>query len=100
MGQLGADNHPTGTRATANIRPPETGRNTQGGCHFDERTPRRGPTRSRSQSWQLRMEPLWSPVVATGGKRWQMPRAQTGRKPAKSLAVGCDGKEGVDGSSP
>jgi hypothetical protein len=31
MGQLGADNHPTGTRATANIRPPETGRNTLAG---------------------------------------------------------------------
>ena len=29
MGELGADDHPTGTRATANIRPPETGRNTQ-----------------------------------------------------------------------
>ena len=29
MGQLGADNHPTGTRATANIRPPATGRSTQ-----------------------------------------------------------------------
>jgi hypothetical protein len=34
MGQLGADNHPTGTPTTANIRPPETGRNTQESWHF------------------------------------------------------------------
>jgi hypothetical protein len=53
------------------------------------------------------MEPLWSPVVATGGKRWQVPRPQTGRKQAQTVALGCDqlprrahGKEGVDGSSP
>src|SRR6266540_987241 len=53
------------------------------------------------------MEPLWSPVVATGGKRWQMPWAETGREQAETVAVGCDqlpsgphGKEGVNGSSP
>jgi hypothetical protein len=53
------------------------------------------------------MEPLWSPAVATGGKRCQLPRARTGRKQAKTVALGCDrlprgahGKEGVDGSSP
>jgi hypothetical protein len=33
------------------------------------------------------MEPLWSLVVATGGKRWQMPRAGTRRKQAKTIAV-------------
>ena len=53
------------------------------------------------------MEPLWSPVVATGGNRSQMRKPQERRKHAKTIAVGCDplpekfhGKEGVDGSSP
>jgi hypothetical protein len=53
------------------------------------------------------MEPLWSPVAATGGNRWQIGSAQTRPKQAKTVAVGCDrlpmevhGKEGVDGSSP
>jgi len=53
------------------------------------------------------MEPLWSPVVATGRKRSQIRHAQKPRKQAKTVAVGCDrlpetsdGKEGVDGSSP
>jgi hypothetical protein len=36
------------------------------------------------------MEPLWNPVVATGGKPWQMPQARTGQKQAKTVAVGCD----------
>jgi hypothetical protein len=46
------------------------------------------------------------PVVATGGKRWQMPRARTGRKQAKTVAGGCDrlpraahGKGRVDATS-
>jgi hypothetical protein len=49
------------------------------------------------------MEPLWSPVVATGGNRPQMRSTRKPRKQAKTVAVGCDrlhGKEGVDGSSP
>ena len=53
------------------------------------------------------MEPLWSPVVATGGNRSQMQLPQEPQKHAKAVAVGCDrlpfrshGKEGVDGSSP
>src|SRR6266540_1309446 len=48
------------------------------------------------------MEPLWSPVVATGGKRWQVRWAETGREQAETVAVGCDqlpsgphGKQGV-----
>ena len=52
------------------------------------------------------MEPLWSPVVATGGKRWQMLRARVGRKQAKIVAVDCDplpfgahGKGRVDATS-
>src|SRR5919201_474684 len=51
------------------------------------------------------MEPLWSPVVATGGNRSQIARALKPPKHAKTVAVGCDrlpraahGKEGVDGS--
>jgi hypothetical protein len=52
-----------------------------------------------------RMEPLWSPVVATGGNRSQTGSAPRRLKQAKTFAVGCDrlprdGKEGVDGSSP
>jgi hypothetical protein len=53
------------------------------------------------------MEPLWSPVVATGGNRRQIGSAQTRPKQAKTFAVGCDrlpemfhGKEGVSGSNP
>ena len=53
------------------------------------------------------MEPLWSPVVATGGNRLQIDLARKRLKEAKTVAVGCDrlprevhGKEGVDGSSP
>src|SRR6266498_5972713 len=53
------------------------------------------------------MEPLWSPVVATGGNQWQIGSARKPQEQAKAAAVGCDqlpeaahGKEGVDGSSP
>jgi hypothetical protein len=49
------------------------------------------------------MEPLWSPVVATGGNQRQMRCAHDWRKQAKSVATGCHrlpetfhGKEGVD----
>jgi hypothetical protein len=48
------------------------------------------------------MEPLWSPVFATGGNRWQIGSALNPPKQAKSLAMGCDrlpekfhGKQGV-----
>src|SRR5207244_11752476 len=68
------------------------------------------PTRQRadrerkpcSHSRQQRMEPLWSPVVATGGNEWQIGSALRRRKDAKTVAVGCDqlpetfhGKQGV-----
>ena len=33
------------------------------------------------------MEPLWSPVVATGGNQWQIGTPQEGRKQAKTIAV-------------
>src|SRR5215217_2781323 len=53
------------------------------------------------------MEPLWSPVVATGGNRAQIAPAEERLKQAETVAVGCNrlpegahGKEGVDGSSP
>ena len=54
------------------------------------------------------MEPLWSPVVATGGNRWQIGSPQERRKQAKTVAIGCDqlpeafhGKQGVcDGLPP
>src|SRR6476661_9260151 len=53
------------------------------------------------------MEPLWSPVVATGGNQRQIEATRKPRKNAKSVATDCDrlpetfhGKEGVDGSSP
>ena len=48
-----------------------------------------------SQSRQRGMEPLWSPVVATGGNRLQIDLARKRLKEAKTA-----GKEGVDGSSP
>jgi hypothetical protein len=53
------------------------------------------------------MEPLWSPVDATGGNQRQIARTRKGQKQAKTLATACHrlratfhGKEGVDGSSP
>ena len=53
------------------------------------------------------MEPLWSPVVATGGNQWQMRPTRMSRNQAKTVAAGCHrlpgaahGKEGVSGSSP
>jgi len=46
------------------------------------------------------MEPLWSPVVATGGNQRQIAQRRKPQKQAKSVASGCHGKEGVDGSSP
>src|SRR5438105_8065436 len=53
------------------------------------------------------MEPLWSPVGATGGNRWQIGSAPKPPRQAKTVAVGCDqlrfrahGKEGISGSSP
>ena len=35
------------------------------------------------------MEPLWSPVVATGGNQWQINREQKRLKQAKSVATNC-----------
>jgi hypothetical protein len=50
----------------------------------------------------LRMEPLWSPVVATGGNQPQVLRSQKPQKQAKSVATACHrlrrevhGKQGV-----
>jgi rhodanese-related sulfurtransferase len=58
---------------------------------------------SSSQFRQQVMEPLWSPVVATGGSRSQVARGENRRNQAKTVAVGCDqlprrapGQEGVD----
>jgi hypothetical protein len=52
------------------------------------------------------MEPLWSPVVATGGNQWQIDRRESRKKQAKIVAVGCDqlpkrahGKGRVDATS-
>src|SRR6266496_147458 len=62
-----------------------------------------GPSHNR----QLKMEPLWSPVVATGGNRSRMRLPSEPQKQAVSVADGCErlpkeahGKEGVDRSSP
>src|SRR5205823_5061283 len=72
-----------------------------------ERAKRRPASPGCSQSRQRRMEPLWSPVVATGGNHRQIERTREPQKQAKSVATGCHrlppnfhGKEGVDGSSP
>ncbi len=60
------------------------------------------PQTQRSRRRQQRMEPLWSPVAATSGKRWQMARPLKRRKQAKTVATGCHqlpekfhGKQGV-----
>src|SRR6266516_789913 len=53
------------------------------------------------------MEPLWSPLVATGGNQRQIDRRLKPQKQAKSVATSCHrlraashGKEGADGSNP
>src|SRR5512132_2353629 len=53
------------------------------------------------------MEPLWNPVVATGGNQRQIDEPRKRQNEAKFVATGCHrlpatfhGKEGVDGSSP
>jgi hypothetical protein len=53
------------------------------------------------------MEPLWNPVVATGGNQSQIRFARGPQEQAETVAVDCarlpigaHGKEGVDGSSP
>src|SRR6266542_5590039 len=52
------------------------------------------------------MEPLWSPVVATGGNQWQIGSAPKPPQQAETAAVGCDrlpigdGKESDEGGPP
>jgi hypothetical protein len=53
------------------------------------------------------MEPLWSPVVATGGNRSQIGKHEKPQKQARTVAVGCEGllprlhgKGRVDATSP
>jgi hypothetical protein len=41
------------------------------------------------------MEPLWSPVVATGGNRSQMEHARKARNQAKTVAVRCEVDSGA-----
>ena len=51
--------------------------------------------RLHSQSRQQRMEPLWSPVVATGGNQLQIGRTRnrkSKRNPLPPAATGCLGK--------
>jgi hypothetical protein len=75
-------------------------------CLWEPATDLSGARRSRPSNGfiakirQQRMEPLWSPVVATGSNQRQINFALKRRKQAKSFAAGCDGKEGVIGSSP
>jgi hypothetical protein len=47
------------------------------GERFDARVQGSGSATARNQSRQRRMEPLWSPAVATGGNQWQMEQRQT-----------------------
>jgi hypothetical protein len=58
-------------------------------------------------SAEPRMEPLWSPGIATDANRWQIDCPSKPQKQAKSVAAASHrlpenihGKEGVDGSSP
>jgi hypothetical protein len=96
---------------------PELSRHRSGGCCPPRGVAPRGEPadrrvqyfcrNSRSQVWQQRMEPLWSPAVATGRNRWQMVRPRERLEQPQTVAAGCDwlpkeahGKEGVSGSSP
>jgi hypothetical protein len=62
-----------------------------------------GGLAERGDVADTRMEPLWSPVVATGGNQWQIAKARNPRNQAKSVATGCDRLlmvRRVSGSSP
>jgi hypothetical protein len=48
------------------------------------------PVNRRDYEPPLRMEPLWSPVVATGGNRPQIVQLRKPQKQAKTVGVGCD----------
>jgi hypothetical protein len=53
---------------------------------------RANPPRVCSHRRQLRMEPLWSPAVATGGNRWRMHGREHGgieRRPLPWVATAC-----------
>ena len=67
---------------------------------------RRNAARSSRPSTR-RMDPLWSPAVASAGKRSKLEGLENPLETARSFAAGCHrspwarhGKEGVDGSSP
>src|SRR5438046_1854943 len=47
------------------------------------------PQTQRSHRRQQRMEPLWSPVVATGGNQQQIGQPSKPQKQAKSVATSC-----------
>ncbi len=83
----------------------QCGSNRANGRHAQQLWARAWPGSTRGG--RSRMEPLWSPVVATGRNRSQMLSLVMPVRQAKTVAVGCDhlpidvdGKEGVDGSSP
>jgi hypothetical protein len=100
--------HGSAARATARRTYPTgcTANEEQSGIRLAVgRKPR--PWRECRHSGQRRMEPLWSPVVASSGNQRQVGCRQQARDHAKTVAVGCvqvlraaHGKEGVDGSSP
>jgi hypothetical protein len=58
-------------------------------CHEpDAGTQASGRPPGRRQRRQRKMEPLWSPAVATGRNRWQMEPPRKPLKQAKTVAVG------------
>ena len=84
-----------------------SGRNVGGQRECDRRFANRSLKAQRRQIRQRRMEPLWSPAVATGGNPSQIGSPRNPQTYAKTVAGGCDllpesfhGKEGVSGSSP
>jgi DNA-binding CsgD family transcriptional regulator len=100
-------------RVQAVIYAYETGLVARGSARLKDPRARRITSASQQlTAWRLlprqqMMEPLWSPVVATGGNRLQIGQPQKPQKHAETVATDCDrspitahGKEGVSGSSP
>ena len=79
-----------GTRMPLSLHGARAGRHVEQ-TEFDRHSAIRLSARwQRRQLRQRRMEPLWSPVVATGGNQWQMERPRNWLKNAKTFAAGCD----------
>ena len=70
------------------------------GSPHETRTPGSTSRSRRSLRSQQNVEQLWNNADTRPRKPWRSGRRQIALKSSQIVAPGCDGKEGVDGSSP